>query len=582
MKNTLTLFGMLIALAGVAQTNIQVTHLEVDNILKGIYDPDDYVQSNPVTNPQTIIQGIQSEVNPDSLKQYIIQLASFQTRNTGSDTLSSTEGIGAARNWVFNKFQEFSAQNEGRLRPAFLKFEENICGMSEHKNVLGVLPGTDLSDPSIIVIEGHMDSRCDGGCDIDCQAEGVEDNASGTALVIELARVFSKYSFPQTIVFMTTTGEEQGLWGAYAMSNYCENENIPVKAVLNNDVIGGVACGETSSAPSCPGLDDIDSTQVRLFSSGNFNSSHKQLARFVKLEYQEELLPLVDVPMMVTIMTSEDRAGRGGDHIPFRMNGFSAIRFTSANEHGDASNGPGYEDRQHTSEDILGVDTNNDQEIDSFFVDFNYLARNARINGTAATVIAHGPETPDFHLLGYGTAEEPILDVTIDDYTPGMTYRIALRSSANDWDSVYTTTQQFNQLTPPEATVHYVSVAAVDANGLESLFGEEKRAFKTQLGLEDIDLSEAENGLQLMQNRPNPFDESTFISVFAAANEVDKNASIVIRDLTGKTIQRFDFVLTEGMNDIEYFHGFGKTGTFLYSLEVEGQLIASKQMVFAN
>ncbi len=98
--------------------------------------------------------------------------------------------------------------------------------------------------------------------------------------------------------------------------------------------------------------------------------------------------------MQVSVMAAEDRTGRGGDHIPFRQRGFSAIRFTSANEHGNASNGPGYTDRQHTSGDVLGADTNGDGEVDSFYVDFHYLGRNALINANAAVMAAYAPPPP--------------------------------------------------------------------------------------------------------------------------------------------------------------------------------------------
>ncbi|MEZ4980892.1 MAG: M28 family peptidase [Saprospiraceae bacterium] len=129
-------------------------------------------------------------------------------------------------------------------------------------------------------------------------------------LVMELARVMSKFAYKHTIVFMVTTGEEQGLIGATAFADYCFDNNVPIKAVLNNDVIGGIICGKTSSPPSCPGKMKLTATQVRLFSSGSLFSKHKQLARYIKLEYQEELLNQVEVPMMLTIMSSEDRAGR--------------------------------------------------------------------------------------------------------------------------------------------------------------------------------------------------------------------------------------------------------------------------------
>ena len=111
------------------------------------------------------------------------------------------------------------------------------------------------------------------------------------------------------------------------------------------------------------------------------------------------------------------------------------MRFTSAHEHGDASNGPDYHDRQHTSEDILGVDTDGDEIIDSFFVDFNYLARNAVINGMAATAAALGPDGPDF----IAEVEEPgQIKVTIDDPLNFDHYRISLRSSGTDWDTLFT------------------------------------------------------------------------------------------------------------------------------------------------
>ena len=365
------------------QTNILCTNPLAEQVMLGNYDPAQYAADVVITDPAIISSGIASGVSPDSLKSYIIRLSQFGTRNTGSDTLSNTSGYGAARRWAVQHFQQFSAEHEDRLIVSYLQFDQDICGMGRHANVLAILPGTDTVNPGIILIEGHMDSRCAVLCDVNCTAEGVEDNASGTALVLELARVMSPYTFANTLVFCITTGEEQGLLGAEAMAQYIQNKGITLRAVLNNDVIGGVICGQTSSPPSCPGLNDVDSTSVRLFSALSFNSPHKQLARYIKLQYKENILPTAAVPMNVRIMAPEDRTGRGGDHIPFREKGFTAMRFTAANEHGDASNGPGYTDRQHTSSDVLGVDTDGDGSVDSFFVQFNYLARNAVINGNA-------------------------------------------------------------------------------------------------------------------------------------------------------------------------------------------------------
>ena len=390
MKRNFTLLTGIILLPflAVAQTNIQTTNPLAGQILLGNYDPDDYAASTPVTDPAVITAGIDAGISPDSLKSYITRLSQFGTRNTGSDTVSQTAGIGAARRWVHQKFEDFSAQNEDRLIVSYLQFDQDVCGMGQHRNIMAILPGSNPTRNGVILIEGHIDSRCAVLCDINCTAEGVEDNASGTVLVMELARTMAQYTFENTIVFMATIGEEQGLVGAEAFSLYVKNNKIPLRAVLNNDIVGGVVCGETASPPACSGLNTIDSTSVRLFSSGGYNSPHKQLARFIKLQYRENLLPFAKVPMNVRVMAPEDRSGRGGDHIPFREKGYPSMRFTSANEHGDASNGPDYTDRQHTSDDILGVDTDSDGEVDSFFVQFNYLARNAVINGNAAVIAA--------------------------------------------------------------------------------------------------------------------------------------------------------------------------------------------------
>lgn len=562
-----------------SQTNSLFTSSVAEQVVKGNYDPLLYYSQNALTNHEQIITYIQNNVNPDSLKSTIFKLATFQNRNTASDTLSTSFGIGAARRWAYDQFEGISLTAENRLVPSYFQFDKNICGVGQHRNVLAVLPGTDTSNHQVIVIEGHMDSRCENECDTLCQAQGIEDNASGTALVLELARIMSKCSFKNTLVFMLTIGEEQGLYGADAFADYCNQYDIPIKAVLNNDVIGGVICGQTSSPPSCPSFNDVDSTQVRIFSYGGFNSVHKQLARFIKLQYQEELKPIVNVPMLVTIMTGEDRIGRGGDHIPFRQNGFAACRFTSANEHGDASNAPGYTDRQHTETDIMGLDTNLDGVIDSFFVDFNYLARNACINGVGATIAAIGPNKPDF--VVDATIPGPGLIIHITQETQYTQYRVAIRSTTNDWDSVYTMPGNYDTIYPPTSNVYYVSVAANDENQLESLFSKEVLIQNSQISVEEI-ANEPINGIELLQNRPNPFDEVTIIGLAVTKPVAYKNAEIQIKDLNGKRIEQLKIELNLGINEVYYQHGYGRTGIYYYSLIVDGKEIATKSMIFAN
>ena len=562
-----------------AQTNIHFTNPEIFNILRGDYNPQVYLPAAIIDAPSVISASLDENIQPDSLKATLLALRKFHNRNTASDTLSETKGIGAARKWVLSQFDRYSAEQGGRLVTGYLQFDQDVCGMMRHKDVVAVLPGRDISDPASIVIEAHLDSRCKDNCDIDCLAEGMEDNGSGVALVLELARIMSRYVFDHTIIFMAVTGEEQGLVGSNAFAVYAVQEDIPLKAVLNNDIVGGIICGETSSPPSCPGFNHIDSTQVRLFSFGGFNSAHKALSRFIKLEYQEMIRPIAKVPMMVTLMSAEDRTGRGSDHIPFRENGFTAMRFCSANEHGNADVGDAdYHDRQHTSDDILGVDTDGDSEIDSFFVDFNYLARNASINGNAAAMVALGPESPTIQSV---SQNGDFLFIQIEDPHEYNHYLVGLRVSFNDFDTLYyILDSKSGAFELPSRQINiFVSAAAIDSNGVESLFSEEKLVRLTT-GVHDE--QNTTKNIELLQNKPNPFDESTMISFLVNDPVLIHHAQIVITDFHGRTIKEIPVEVKEGMNEVLFHHGYNMTGTYLYSLFVNDQLVATKKMVFAN
>ena len=579
LKSILTLCFSFTAIEATCQTNIKLTNSVVSDILKGNYVYEVYEPSAAFNDPHAIAAELSDRIRPDSLHSYLKKMSAFETRNTGSDTVSDTRGMGAARRWAHQMFEKFSAENENRLEVSFLQFDLNICGVSQHKNVVAVLPGKqtqdfDGSQTGVVLIEGHLDSRCNTSCDTNCLAEGMEDNGSGSALVMELARVLAKYEYNRTIVFMLTTGEEQGLHGAEAMAKYCGDNNIPIAAVLNNDVIGGVICGETSSPPSCPSENDVDSTQVRLFSRGSFDSPSKQLSRYIKLQYEEELKEHVDVPHLLTIMSAEDRTGRGGDHIPFRAAGYPAMRFTSANEHGDASNGPNYEDRQHTSDDVLGLDIDNDGQLDSFFVDFNYLARNAAINANAATMIAQNVCSD----IGFEVEQRTWSKARVNiggDFCASPPFRLAYRTETNDWDTVITVTENMSEVEIIPGFNHFFSVARVNEDGIESLFSGEQ--FIQILGADE---PEEKKGIELLQNKPNPFDESTMISFIVHDRPQSDMALITITDVQGQIVHQVSSPIKIGINEILYDHGYGKVGTYFYNLIIDGIKIDTKKMVF--
>jgi Zn-dependent M28 family amino/carboxypeptidase len=596
MKNLFpALLPMLIWVGGAyAQTSMAVTSTEVNKILLGNYTPSTYTATTVITDPTVVSAGLLHDISPDSLKADLFALNGFTNRNTFSDTTSSTFGIGAARRWVFSKFQQYSAANDNRLRPAYLTFTYNpssagcsgTSSISKHADVLAVLPGSQTANPSLIIIEGHFDSRNVSNCDVTGSAPGIGDNATGTALVMELARVMSKYTFRSTIVFAVVTGEEQGLIGSTALAKYLDANNVLIKAVNNNDVSGGVFCGHSSSAPSCPFYGDIDSTDLRIFSLGDFNSPHKQWARYIKLQYKEQLAGLASVPMNIEVMEPEDRTGRGGDHQAFTKLGYTGVRFTQANEDGNASNGSGYSDRQHTVRDSIGHYNSTTHSIDSVYVNPDYLARNALVNGNSMAMAALGPDT--ITMGGMLWAANSIKVNFLG--TPSPAYRVAVRSATNDWDTVYTVsgvTSAVLKVPYSSNTTFYVSAAAMDVNGTESQFSTE---YTLSTGLFVLDLppdttrqtaSDPDfHGIQLMPNRPNPFDEATMIAISSGTDAYADRTFLQITGIDGRVVERIPVHLHKGMNQVVFNHGFGVSGVYICSLTIDGLPVQSTKMIF--
>lgn len=575
-------------------TNISCTEPIALEAMKGQHDPAQYAASVVIDDHEEIICALRSEVDPDSLRANLERIVGFGTRNTYSDTLSATSGIGAARRWAHERFAAISVANEGRLIPAYLKFdyanEPQNCGDGYGwRDVLAVLPGSSTQGHRVVLIEAHIDSRCSDTCDPTCDANGAEDNGSGSALVLELARVLSRYTFKHTLVFALVTGEEQGLLGARALAQFCSQQGIAIKAVLNNDIVGGILCGHTASPPGCGVVDEVDSLQFRVFSHG----STRGLARMIRLGYEEKLQAHVPVPMLLSVMDREDRISRGSDHIPFRQAGFQSIRFTAANEHGDGDpSEPGYDDRQHTSDDVLGVDTDGDAVIDSFYVDFNYLARNAVINGMSATLLAHGPETP-----AYTIVDEPTgLRVQITGNGDWSEFRVGVRglTSPQTFDALYRTDQTSFLVPGLEANhAYYVSVAGVDTQGITSIFGAEQvranDADTPPMSVDDLPFGlncmpigiaeQAQASLGTIKVSPDPFVGRALLRWSTNGVAVPNGLFVVITDMQGRELRRVRISGTEGSWEYTHQHG---AGLYLCRLMADGRAIATARMLAAD
>jgi len=350
------------------------------------------------TKAQTIIDRdpeiakMVSEVSPDSLQSYINTLVAFGTRSTLSTQTDRKRGIGAARNWVLKKFNEFAKNSNGRLSAMIDTTTIEPNGKRVDKpvvlgNVVATLKGTDPNDSRIFIISGHLDTRRSDVMDVVGDAPGADDDGSGTSAVIECARVMSKHSFPATIIFVAVSGEEQGLLGSTFMANKAKKENWNIEGVFNNDIIGSNNSNETHI---------INNTKVRVFSEGipmyeteknikrimalglENDSKSRQLARYIK-EIGERYVDNLQVQMVYRT----DRFLRGGDHLPYLQNGFTAVRITEMNENFT---------RQHQ-------DVHKENGIDygdvAKWIDYEYLRKNTALNLCNLANLAKAPGVPE-------------------------------------------------------------------------------------------------------------------------------------------------------------------------------------------
>jgi hypothetical protein len=400
------------------------------------------------------VVGLLDAISPARLEATVAKLQGFGTRHTLSATDSTTRGIGAARQWILEEMRRSSP----RLQVEFDTYQvakqgERITRDVELRNVVAVLPGR---SPRRLYVTAHYDSvarvvdkktppSASGGFDwsvTDNDAPGADDDGSGTALVMELARVFgdSGTPFEATLVFALFAGEEQGLVGSTLHAQKAAKAGLLVDAVLNNDIVGSPTGGD--------GV--VDAGSVRVFSEGPEDSASRQVARFV-LRQASRYVPA----HRVRLIARHDRFGRGGDHTSFNQSGYAAVRFCESREN--------YA-RQHAAEDTADA------------VRPDYLARNARVNAAALASLALAPAAPSV----VNDKGAPLLDRQPSGYDArlrwaasagAVSYRVFWREA---WTPDWQHEADFGNVTEvvlPGLSIdeHVFGVAAVGADGQESL-----------------------------------------------------------------------------------------------------------------
>jgi len=419
------------------------------------------------SEPDLRIAKLLAEVSPARLEATLRKLESFQTRHTLSSPDTPGRGVGAAREWILAEMKGYSP----RLQVSFDTYRipkqgERITRETELRNVMAILPG---KTPRRFYVSGHYDSlarpvasprpgtppppspspsprSAGGGFDwirTDNVAPGVNDDGSGTALTMELARLFAQsgLEFDATLVFICFAGEEEGLVGAKLHAQRAEAEKLVIDGVLNNDIVGNAVGGQGVK----------DTSTVRVFSEGPEDSPSRSLARAVRRD-----AALYVPEHRVRLIARYDRFGRGGDHSAFNQHGYAGVRFTESKEN--------YA-HQHTALDTFAGG-----------VDPDYLARNARVNAAALATLGLAPAAPVVvdergrTLLG---REPSGYDARLRwTASPGAVgYRVFWREAwTPDWQFERAVGNVTELVMPGVSIDDYVfGVAALDADGHESL-----------------------------------------------------------------------------------------------------------------
>ena len=336
------------------------------------------------------IVSIVRQIDAQNIERSIRQLVSFGTRNTLSEQNDPKRGIGAARDWLYAEFLKAAETSNGRMTVEKQSYEQQkaqrVPQPTVITNVVATLKGSQPeATDRIYVVSGHYDSMCNSPTDAKCDAPGANDDASGTAAVLEMARVMAKFEFDATIVFMAVAGEEQSLLGSTHYAELAKQKNWNIEAMFTNDIIGNTLGGNGIRnrntvrvfSEGVPSNETTAEANIRRSVGGENDSPSRQLARFIK-DTAEGLVPGMNVMMVYR----RDRYGRGGDHIPFLERGYPAVRFTEMNE-----------DFRHQHQNVRVENGVQYGDLPQF-VDFAYVANVARVNAAALAMLAYAPAKP--------------------------------------------------------------------------------------------------------------------------------------------------------------------------------------------
>ncbi|KAF9028535.1 aminopeptidase [Hymenopellis radicata] len=361
--------------------------------------------------PPAELTGILNSISPARIESTIRTLVSFGTRHTLSNQTDPERGIGAARDWVASELRSYGGRLQVEVPSYIQPPASRIPTATNISDIIATLPGT--TDPNrVYVVSGHYDSRVSDVMNFSDDAPGADDDGSGVAVSMELARVMATQELDATIIFAVVAGEEQGLYGSAFLADTLKNASVNVQGMLDNDIVGSSTADDGTTDPfnirmfvrGIPPTDSARAIADRVDIGGENDAPARQLARFAV-----EVASNAVTNMSVQMIYRPDRYLRGGDQESFLNDGFPAVRFTEP-----------HENFAHQHQDVRVVDGVQFGDLLEF-CDFEFISRVAKVNGAILWSLASAPVTPqnvtlDSSTLTNNSTLRWSLDASVDAY----------------------------------------------------------------------------------------------------------------------------------------------------------------------
>ncbi|QCR24025.1 M20/M25/M40 family metallo-hydrolase [Pontibacter sp. SGAir0037] len=437
-------------------------------LLIGLYFTNNTTTAQTISRQDNETKKMVDEISAQNLKALVEKMVTFETRHTLSTTTDKKRGIGAAREWVKSEFEKYAQASGGRMTVEMDRFVVKADGRrvpqdTEMANVIATLKGSDPNDDRVIIVGGHLDSRATDVMDAKSKAPGANDDASGVAIVMEMARIMASRNFPATLKFVAFQGEEQGLYGSSHLAERAKAEGWNLIAMLNNDIVGNSYSSEMGIhdnsrvrvfSEATPSAETEQQARLRRTLGAENDGDSRQLARYMKMAGEK----YVD-QIEVILGYRADRFLRGGDHTPFNNQGYAAVRMSEMNE-----------DFDHQHQNVRkenGVQYGDLVE----FMDFEYLRKNTGVNLATMASLALAPYAPEKVAVvtsGLTNKTELKWEAPAKGKKPAGYVVLMRETSSPTWERSFFVTGTTTTLTYSKDN-YYFAVQAADANGNASL-----------------------------------------------------------------------------------------------------------------